>query len=651
MNSLTSLPDDVFFYGEKNPLPTQKKLNAGPLEVIYENGSLRYISLNGFEVVRMIYSAVRDHNWDTVEPEIKNEKVTDNGDNFFIEYDAEYRQGEIHFLATYKISGSQEGNIDFEMEGNALSSFRKNRVGFCILHPIKECVGRVCEITEPDGEKYISKFPELISPHQPFKNIKAMRWPLMGNSFATINFEGEIFETEDQRNWTDASFKTYCTPLELPFPVTIDKGAQVKQLIQIRITGTKDLPNKPELSDEEAVFTILNDKEALKFPSIGVGRSSEVSALSSNDIDKISNLGLHHYRVEVKPYENDWKKSFIEAVGESKKLKLSLEVALHLEEKKFENQINSFINEFTHIGGSVYAIILFQKNHKTTPEALIKSAIPLLRENFPSAKIGGGTDAYFAELNRNRPPAKDLDFLTYSINPQVHAFDNASLTETLEAQGYTVESAESFASGNSIHVSPVTLKPRFNPNATGPEPEPGSGELPSQVDVRQRSLFAAGWTLGSIKYLAEAGVESITYFEAVGKRGLLMPEIPSSDSKLFPAEEGEIFPVYGILKEVLNFKVSEVILSKSNRPLEFDGLVLRQGNKKKILLGNLLNKDTIIKVPDVEGGVKIIEINSSTLRTVDWISNLKSKIINKDPANEFSVSLPPYGIAILEDKI
>ena len=49
----------------------------------------------------------------------------------------------------------------------------------------------------------------------------------------------------------------------------------------------------------------------------------------------------------------------------------------------------------------------------------------------PKAKIGAGSNAYFTELNRGRPPISAVDFISYSINPQVHAFDNASLVETL----------------------------------------------------------------------------------------------------------------------------------------------------------------------------------------------------------------------------
>ena len=93
--------------------------------------------------------------------------------------------------------------------------------------------------------------------------------------------------------------------------------------------------------------------------------------------------------------------------------------------------------------------------------------------------------------------------------------------ETLEAQAVTVESARQFAGGLPIAVTPVTLLARFNPNATGPEPEPAPGELPAQVDVRQMSLFGANWTLGSIKYLSESGASSVTYYETTGWRGVM----------------------------------------------------------------------------------------------------------------------------------
>ena len=69
---------------------------------------------------------------------------------------------------------------------------------------------------------------------------------------------------------------------------------------------------------------------------------------------------------------------------------------------------------------------------KTTPAALVR----LVRDSLGLSKVpvAGGTDMYFCELNRTRPEVEAMDGLFWSVNPQVHAFDDISLVETPEAQ-------------------------------------------------------------------------------------------------------------------------------------------------------------------------------------------------------------------------
>ena len=43
---------------------------------------------------------------------------------------------------------------------------------------------------------------------------------------ATVRFHGEVFESEDQRNWGDYSFKTYSTPQARPKPVAVAPGPE-----------------------------------------------------------------------------------------------------------------------------------------------------------------------------------------------------------------------------------------------------------------------------------------------------------------------------------------------------------------------------------------------------------------------------------------
>ena len=55
-------------------------------------------------------------------------------------------------------------------------------------------------------------FPSLVAPHQPFRNVRAILHEVTPGVEVEVRMEGETFETEDQRNWSDASFKTYGTP-------------------------------------------------------------------------------------------------------------------------------------------------------------------------------------------------------------------------------------------------------------------------------------------------------------------------------------------------------------------------------------------------------------------------------------------------------
>src|SRR5690606_17756299 len=141
------------------------------------------------------------------------------------------------FQWNIEIQGFDTGELSFKLAGIALETTLKNRVGFCIHHPIRETIGQPVEITQPDSSTYHGQFPEHIAPHDPFRNIASMRWRCAKNWYR-LHFEGDIFETEDQRNWTDASFKTYCTPLDKPFPVMLEKGQEIIQSIRF-------VPEKP----------------------------------------------------------------------------------------------------------------------------------------------------------------------------------------------------------------------------------------------------------------------------------------------------------------------------------------------------------------------------------------------------------------------
>ena len=160
----SSLPQHVLYYGTDAPPPAQIALRAGPLSLIYEAGDLRYIRLGQREILRRVYVALRDRNWGTVLPVLSNVQIEQTDDAFQISYDVEHRQGEIDFFWRGSIIGDARGTIRFTMDGVARSSFLRNRIGFCVLHPIHECAGAACRIEHVDGTVETTRFPHYIAP-------------------------------------------------------------------------------------------------------------------------------------------------------------------------------------------------------------------------------------------------------------------------------------------------------------------------------------------------------------------------------------------------------------------------------------------------------------------------------------------------------
>ena len=315
---------EVICDGGDTPPQERYHLSAGPLSLQFTGGELRCIRLGRREVLRRIYMAVRAPQWRTVPAEISNLSV-DSGPNWFrIAYDARHRWGDIDFCWTALISGDPQGTIQFAMDGRALTSFLRNRIGICVLHPIDECAGRPCIVEHGDGSLEEGRFPRFIAPHQPFKDIRALTHTIQAGVQAQVCFAGETFEMEDQRNWTDVSFKTYSTPLDLPFPVAVAAGEQIRQSVTLSLMGQP--PAHPGRKSRE--ITLAMNGPAGPLPRIGLCVASHSGPLTDGEIHRLRALHLSHLRVELCPSRPDATAILGSAAGQARAVGVPLEVAL-----------------------------------------------------------------------------------------------------------------------------------------------------------------------------------------------------------------------------------------------------------------------------------------------------------------------------------
>lgn len=653
MNSVlkfaSTLTDDIKCLGNHNENRGQRIINAGNLTMLYEQGNIRYLSIGQNEIIRMIYIAVRNKEWLTIRSEFFEEEYNIQYNSFLIRYRSQYKSGDIDFSVIHKIEGKPDNSLIYSFEGVANTSFEKNRIGFCVLHPIESCAGNPCTIIHKNDESEIINFPRFICPHQVFVDIKSMKWKTY-NYDCVLNFYGDTFETEDQRNWTDSSYKTYCTPLTLPYPVLLQKGDRINQKIEFKIIGDSNqrIINNDERNDKVRIS--IYPEERFNIPLIGISQSSRTEPLTRDEIQLFNKLRFDHYRIDVYLFKSDWKIKAELAVDEAVILSYEIEFALFFDDD-FLKQSALFIDWISFKKPNVAMIIILHKAHKTTPDLLTDTLTPLLKGALPGVNIGCGTNANFTQLNRNRPESVQHDHICYSIHPQEHASDNLTLVENLQGQKYTVESARYFAKDKGIWVSPVTIQRRFNANIENFEQKSKGVHSLSQVDTRLMSLFGACWTVATFKYLMESGITGMTIYETVGERGIIQGNYTSCCPDKFQSTKGMIFPVYFVIANLLANKAYKIIPSISSKPLFVCSLILTNGSDLKILIVNFTSYQQQVFIKDYSGWLKVKQLNIETyacaVSNSNWFENAEETFFPKNR----SLLLRPYSTSFAEGEL
>jgi len=581
----------IIQYGSDQPLPLRVKLRAGGLSMIYEAGELRYVRTGQTELVRRWYVAVRNQNWETAKMSIRDETVIDSGDSFAISYTIDFIAPGIDYVAQTKIKGTPDSVVCFDFHGESRSSFLRNRIGFCVLHPPATCSGHSVRVKHPDGSITTTRFPSLISPHQLFTQITSLEHDVPGGGACRLNFAGDVFETEDQRNWYDASFKTYCTPLGVPFPLPVAIGDRVHQTVTLSTSGLDDRPQDEVIAAREMSTSIKVDaSHVVPMVSLGLGVSSVDVGLSQLPRDQLRRLRLAHIRVDLRLGEAGWKVQLSHGLAQAISLGVAIELVIFVTPHDVL-RIHELARLLKPHAARLARVIVNQNNARAISHAVFDEARQILQPL--DVPVGGGSDFEFVDVNRSHP-SQHADFVSFSVNPQVHAFDNASLVETASSAGDVIRTARSIAPNKPVVVSPITLKRRTNPDAAA-RVITRPGELPTNVDPRQMSLFAAGWTLATLKHWISSGAASLTLFETTGWRGVIESDNGCDAPLLFHSEPAQLFPVFHLLEAIAGFE--SVISSTSGDPLWQEVLVVASGDRVRVLVANLTDEPRQIELP------------------------------------------------------
>jgi hypothetical protein len=508
------------------------------------DGALRGVTFAGREIVRLIDMPIRDADWGTLPTETVSIEVTSE------RLRRAFRTLDGGFAGSFAadVTATDAGvRLEARVEITALREVRVNRVGFILLHPLRGVVGEAVEVRHADGRIAEARFPVAISPGQPVRDIAGLSHRVEGVA-VDIAFAGDVFEMEDQRNWTDASFKTYCRPLALPRPYAMAVGEVVRQEIIVTVTG-----GGAEVVPARAA------PERARMPEIMLAHEPSLTGPAVAGLEAVAAGGvLWRWRAGDAPAP---------VAGP-----VTLEIVT--------GDPAADIARAAAAGIAPARVVALPEGYLAShqpegpwPAARPMELVPLVRAAFAGAEAGGGMLTNFTEFNRCPPDPAQVDFVTFGTTAIVHAADDASVIETLEAVPQVIGSAQALAEGRPLRLGLMAMGMRSNPYGATVAANPEGRRLPMAMDdPRQRTGFAAAFAVALAAVCARGGVVSMAPAMTAGPLGM--------------ADGEEVWPIWHAVAAMAALAGAEVEVTEGT-------LVTIRGKGRRGVAGVVANIGTV----------------------------------------------------------
>ena len=606
------------------------------------DGAVRHLSWHGLEVVRGIACPIRDANWGTYPSVLIDESVAETADEFEISQTRLVADGALRVRLVFK--GRSDGTFLATAEMSASREFVTNRAGFTLLHPLRDVAGTPMRITRPDGSVTSSYFPLLISPDQVASEISGLRHSVSGID-AEIMFQGDIFEMEDQRNWSDASFKTYCRPLSLPRPYRLDAGEIQRQEIQIRLEGN---PARTAATTNASVSAALELKASTEtVPRLAITiDGGTIPDIRAHRFCHLLNAKILQLRVtpETAPSVCKSVRSLIAASP----AEIEMEVVVP---SGGDPRIS-----LTDVADACKSSFLAVARVMALPESYLHSYQPAgpwpggptshdlcryARELFSEAEIGGGVLTYFTELNRCRPDTALCDYVLHGSTAIAHAADDGSVIESLEGLSHVYASGRALAGGRDYRLGLTAIGMRSNPYGSGVVENIQQNRIAmAGADPRQRGLFAAAWAVGAVAATAGHGVSSLALSAFVGPFGAIHRRESWPQPLYQDSSADMVYPIFHVIR-FLSTMGGAARLSLRTMENGIVGVASGEPSSIRLMLTNLGTDVSRVRLPHA-AEIRILNADSfgSATRNPDWLDA-------SDPHQGSEVMLEPLSVTFL----
>ncbi|MGP2516920.1 hypothetical protein [Yersinia sp. 2545 StPb PI] len=612
----------IFLTGTSVIEAAKQTLSATSLSAEFDNGSLRWIRWHGVEILRAVTFLVRTPGWGTPEPQVSGLDIHQSDDAFEVNYQAHYVNGSEQLRVNIHFAGRSDGTLSASARIAADTSFETNRTGFVVLYPLVGFAGTTVHVEHATGESTDLTIPDAISPGQPIFNIRAITHRPIENISVVTRFDGDIFEAEDHRNWSDASFKIYNRPIGLPYPYRLLPEQVLHQSVIIHISdNTNRSPDKPVIDAAPIARVDVGALTQQSMPAIGLGLSADESAQAIAYTSQLANIGPVHFLLRYDPSSSHNIEHLAAASQLASRTTFPVAVELLLTASHDPApEIAQAAKLLQDVGISPVSVAIFAKTDERSfqpgevrPPSPTDTTIYAEAKNaFPGIPVGGGSPAFFTEFNRKRPSLGAFDFITHATTPTVHAADDASVIETLQSLPHIIRSARHIAGNVPYRIGPIGIGARLNPYGEGPVVNPNSARVGLAAnDPRQRGLFAAAWHVGYAAVIAKYGIDSLVLAAPTGPFGVISTKQRYARQWWDEQSQGSVYPLFHVVADLASASGKPRLeVTSSNEKLAVIGW---QENRENILLiANLASEPVNVTVADVDlVKVRILDVAHS----------------------------------------
>ena len=252
--------------------------------------AIRNVTYEGAQLIDLVYTAIRPWDWSTLDPDEHTQSVEFLGENCVVTITDIFGSS---MQGTTKLTIEPNGKfvIDYQLAG--LERYEINRWGVCFCLHTGDWMG---SSVLASGNTF--KLLKEISPQRVIDGVTQGLFPASNDMHflapdqrsLKVLSTGKVLEAEDQRNWTDNTYKIYSGSLSEPRPFVIDKGITWNQKVQFEVTAPKSA-----VKDGSQIIA----REISALPRIGV-QFNEESSLAIDALEQALAVAVALLGVELR---------------------------------------------------------------------------------------------------------------------------------------------------------------------------------------------------------------------------------------------------------------------------------------------------------------------------------------------------------------